>query len=331
MPGLNPIVFIVYWEKRKCSKGQKMKAVVYERYGGPEVLEIRDIEKPTPNDDEILIKIHATTVTAGDIHMRIPSPFLVRTMNGLFKPKKVQILGFELAGVVEAVGSKVERFKPGDEVFAFTGFGFGAYTQYKCMKGPNERSKASWIEYKPKNIGFDEAAAAPVGGVTALALLRMGNIHRGQKVLIYGASGSVGTYAVQLAKYYGAEVTGVCSTANLDLVRSLGADHVFDYTREDFTSTGPIYDLVIDAVGKMKSKQRKKILKKEGSFHSVMENVKAEPDGLLFMKERIEAGDVRVIIDRRYTLDQIVEAHQYVQKGHKKGNVVVLINHEPGE
>jgi NADPH:quinone reductase-like Zn-dependent oxidoreductase len=141
----------------------------------------------------------------------------------------------------------------------------------------------------------------------------------------------VGTYAVQLAKYYGAEVTGVCSTSNLDLVRSLGADHVFDYTREDFTSTGPIYDLVIDAVGKMKSKQRKKILKKEGSFHSVMENVKAEPDGLLFLKERIEAGDVRVIIDRRYTLDQIVEAHQYVQKGHKKGNVVVLINHEPGE
>ena len=305
-----------------------MKAVVYERYGTPEVLKIKDIEKPTPSDDEILIKILATTVTAGDIHMRIPSPFLVRTMNGLFRPKKVQILGFELAGVVEAVGPEVERFEPGDEVFAFTGFGFGAYAQYKCLRVPNERSKASWIEHKPKNVGFEEAAAAPVGGVTALALLRSGNINRGQKVLIYGASGSVGTYAVQLAKYYGAEVTGVCSTANLDLVRSLGADNVLDYTREDISSTGKIYDLVIDAVGKMKSKQKRKILKKDGSFHSVMENIKVDSGDLLFLKDRIEAGDVRVVIDRRYPLEEIVEAHHYVQKGHKKGNVVILINHE---
>ena len=308
-----------------------MKAVVYERYGAPEVLELRDIEKPSPGDDEILIKIHATTVTAGDIHMRKAEPFLVRTMNGLFRPKKVQILGFELAGVVEAVGSEVERFKPGDEVFAFTGFGFGAYSQYKCMKGPNERSKASWIEFKPKNVGFEEAAAAPVGGVTALALLRSGNINRGQKVLIYGASGSVGTYVVQLAKYYGAEVTGVCSTSNLDLVRSLGADNVLDYTREDISSTGKIFDLVIDAVGKMKSKHKRKILKKDGSFHSVMENIKVDSGDLLFIKDRIEAGDVRVVIDRRYPMEQIVEAHRYVEKGHKKGNVVILINHEPGE
>ena len=305
-----------------------MKAVVNERYGGPEVLEIKEVEKPSPKDDEVLVKVLATTVTAGDGHMRAAKPFMVRFMNGLFKPNKVKILGFEVAGVVAAVGSAVKNFKPGDEVFAFTGFGFGGYAQYKCFKEPNAESKIISIAHKPGNIGFDEAAAVPVGGLTALTVLRKGNIQSGQKVLIYGASGSVGTYAVQLAKYFRAEVTGVCSTANLALVHSLGADHVIDYTNEDITSAGQDYDLVIDAVGKMKARQKKKVLRKGGAFHSVMESLTADRDVLLFLKERIEAEEIRVAIDRRYPLDQIVEAHQYVDKGHKKGNVVILIDHD---
>lgn len=306
-----------------------MRAVVYTRYGPPDVLQLAEVAKPTPKDDEVLIKIHATTVAIGDVRLRMADPFGVRLFNGLLRPRRITILGMELAGEIEAVGKDIQRFQPGDQVFALTGFGFGAYAEYKCMPEGGTAEKGGLVAAKPANLSFEEAAAIPGGGITALVTLRKAAIQSGQKVLTYGASGAVGTAAVQIAKSLGADVTGVCSTANLELVKSLGADRVIDYTREDFTQNGEVYDVVFDAVDKLPSSQGRKPLKKSGVYLNVVKDSGSGKmigtEELLYLKELVEAGKFRPVIDRSYPLEQIPEAHRYVEKGHKKGNVVINV------
>ena len=307
-----------------------MKTVVYTKYGPPEVLQLKEVEKPVPADNQILIKIHATTCHIGDVRVRsfdVPFPYNIpfRFYFGLFKPKR-PVLGMELAGEIESAGKDVKRFKAGDKVFATTGFTFGAYAEYRCMAESSDKIKNGMVTFKPSNMSYEEAAAGvTTGGSTALMGLKKGKIGSGKKVMVYGASGSVGTYAVQLAKYFGAQVTGVCSTGNIEMVNSLGADNVIDYTKEDLTRYGKDYDIVYDSVYKLPPGKGKKLLAPNGVYLRAGAGESVSIKDLEFLKDLVEEGKLKAVIDRVYPLEEIVEAHRYVEKGHKKGHVVITV------
>jgi len=325
-----------------------MKAIVYERYGPPEVLELKEVAKPTPRDNEVLIKTNATTVTSADWRVRslnVPTGFglIMRLVFGISKPKQ-PILGSELAGVIESVGKDVSKFKVGDQVFAFSDASMGCHAEYKCM--PQDGA----VVLKPPSLSYDEAAALSFGGTTALDFLRRGKLQSGEKVLVNGASGGVGTAAVQLARHFGANVTGVCSTANMELVRSLGAGQVIDYTKEDFTQNGETYDVIVDTVGTAPFSRSKNSLKAGGRLLMVLaglpdmlkipwvlmtsnKKVIAGPaavraEDLRFLAGLAQTGEFKPVIDRRYPFEQIAEAHRYVDTGRKKGNVVITLEHD---
>lgn len=300
-----------------------MRAIICTKPGPPEVLQLKDVEKPIPADNEVLVKVHAATVTQGDVILRKLHPLLYLPMR-LFGVKRKKIPGHEFAGVIEEIGEKVTRFKVGDRVFGTTtGLAIGANAEYVCVP---EEWKTGVLACMPANTSFDEAAVLPVGGMTALYILDKGNIQAGQKVLINGASGSVGTYAVQLAKrHFGAEVTAVCSTTNIDLVKSLGADQVIDYTQEDITQKGRTYDVAFDAAGKMSSSQGKGLLKENGVFLTVQSPTSEATESLITLRKLVETGMIKPVIDQRFPLEQVSEAHRYVETGRKKGNVVITV------
>ena len=328
-----------------------MKAIVWTRYGPPDVLQPQEVEKPVPKDDEILIRIRATTVTAGDCEMRnlqfpIYLSLLMRLWRGLLKPKGKTIPGTELAGEVEAVGQEVTLFKKGDQVFGAAGLNFGAAAEYICLpEKPGEMEGG--VAIKPANMTFEQAAAVPFGGRDALHFLKKANVQSGQKILINGAGGSIGTFAVQLARYFGAEVTAVDSTAKLDMLRSIGADHVIDYTREDFAERGEVYDVIFDVVGKLPFSPKDGSLKPDGTYITanprlpqmvqgvwtsmrsskkvVMETARPTIEDLAFLRGLVEEGKLKSVIDRCYPLEQIAEAHRYVETGQKQGNVVITV------
>lgn len=317
-----------------------MKAIVYTKYGAPEVLQLKEVEKPLPKDNEVLIKVKATAVNSGDWRIRRADPFAVRFIFGLMKPK-FNILGTVFSGEVESVGKNVTRFKIGDKVFGHTDMRFGAYAEYICQP------ESGTLALKPGNLTDTEAAVIPFGGTTAYHFIKKAAIQPGQKVLVYGASGAVGSTAVQLAKYFGAEVTGVCSTSNMELVKSLGADKVIDYTKEDFTKSGGKYDVIIDTVNKISFSGAVKMLNKNGQlilsaagmpqmlkgFWTSTTTSKKVLTGVIshsaevidFLKKLIEIGKLKPVIDRTYPLAQMAEAHAYVEKGHKKGNVAITL------
>jgi NADPH:quinone reductase-like Zn-dependent oxidoreductase len=309
-----------------------MKAIICTKYGPPEVLQIKEAEKPVPKDNEVLIKICATAATASDIFIRssnLPIQFLIpmRIMLGIFKPRK-SIIGLVLAGEIESIGKDIKRFNIGDQVYGLTGFGLGAYAEYKCMKETD--STYGCLAIKPGNISYEEATMVAYGGLLAFQSAEKGKIQQGQKVLIYGASGTSGTIAIQYAYYLGAKVTGVCSTTNLELVKSLGAETVIDYTTVDSLDPGTQYDFILDAVGKMKSSKLKEACKKaltpNGKYVSIDDgNLLLDSKRLALIKELVESGHIKPVIDRCYPLEDIVEAHRYVEKGHKKGGVVIKV------
>ena len=325
-----------------------MRVAVYDRYGPPEVLQIVDLPKPTAAANEILIRVHAATVSPADWRYRKADPFSCRLFSGLFRPTKIRVLGMEFAGTVEALGASATRFKIGDAVSGSTGFlRMGTHAEYIRLR------EDGVVATKPPNLSFGEAAGTLYGGVSALHFLRRAKIGAGQRVLVYGASGSAGIFAVQLAKHFGARVTGVCSTRNLELVKSLGADHVIDYTTEDFASRGEVYDMIFDTVGKsgygrsLRSIVRGGVYVRvdgSGGFPSILASIAAGwwlsvvggirivsgiasggREAQAFLRELFESGKIRTVIDRRYPLDQIAEAHRYVETGHKRGNVVISI------
>lgn len=328
-----------------------MKAIVLTKFGPPEVLQLKEVAKPIPKDNEVLIRVHATTAFAGDCEIRgLKVPVALRLpiwiYMSFFRPRPI-ILGQELAGEIEAAGKDVRKFKAGDPVFATTSFGFGAYAEYKCM--PEEPgAMGGTLAIKPANLTYAEAAAVPVGGLEALHFVRTTNIQSGEKVLINGAGGSIGTMAIQLAKVRGAEVTAVDSNEKLDMLRSIGADHVIDYTRADFTEGGQAYDVIIDVVGKSSVSRSLSSLKENGRYflgnaglsqtlrarwtstggkQVILGTSSQKAEDLLFLKDLIEAGKLKPVIDRRYPLEQMAEAHRCVDTGRKKGNVVVTVEH----
>jgi NADPH:quinone reductase-like Zn-dependent oxidoreductase len=329
-----------------------VKAIVWTRYGSPDGLQLREVTKPSPKDNEVLIKVHAATASQADTELRrlkLPLLFAIplRLYIGFIKPTRIRILGTEFAGEIESAGKDVTLYKTGDQVFGYTGLGMGAYAEYMCLS-EKPSALASVIGKKPVNLSYAEAAALPFGGLEALHSLGQANIQRGQKVLIVGAGGSIGSYSVQLSKLYGAEVTGVDHTEKLDMLRSIGADHVIDYTREDFTKNGLVYDVILDTIGKSPFSGSLRSLNENGTYLnanpglfgivwmqwvSKRSNKKIirwtagyTTNNLLALKELIEAGKLTPIIDRRYPLEQTAEAHRYVDGGHKKGNVVITMD-----
>lgn len=309
-----------------------MKAVICRKYGEPEVLKLEEVAKPIPNDNEICVKIHATAVTNSDIFIRgskLPFPIIIpfRLMIGITRPRK-SIIGLVFSGEIESIGKNIKRFKPGDNVFGLTGFNLGCYAEYMCMKETD--SMSGCISLKPENISHEEATMAAYGGLLAFQYLENGDVQIGQKVLIYGASGTTGTLAIQIAKSLGAEVTGVCSTSNLEMVKNLGADYVIDYTKQDSVPNDVTYDFILDAVGKAKTSKLKDSCKKaltvKGKYVSIDNgDLKLYSHRLDKIKDYVESGKIKPVMDKIYSLDEIVEAHRYVEKGHKKGGVAITV------